>query len=558
MITYKISRSPEKLHTLCISMEFNCNENDELSIFLPTWRPGRYELTNYSENLENLQISKNANIIKLEKNKWKAQILTSGKTTISYEYYAHKMDAGNSWVDENQIYINFINLLLYIQDHENEEHKVVLELSPEYKLEGSLPNQSNTLTARSYYELIDSPLFASPSLTKHTYSIDNSTFDLVIYGEYFPNDAVIKDFVNFTKIQMELFDGFPAGNFKFLVQALPYRHYHGVEHKNSTVITIGPSTQLKNRNLYKEFLGVSSHELFHCWNVTRIKPKEFIPYDFSKECYYDTGYITEGLTTYYGDLMLVRSKVFSAAEYFQEVGNSIQRHLQNPGRHKQSLLESSIDLWVDGYKNQAPFRGVSIYTKGMLCALILDLKIIIKSNGKLSLDNVMRDLWQQFGDGNRGYSSIDYLNILEKYLEPDETKKYFNSFISGKTPIEDELFNLLKRIGIKVVKHVADNELERNFGFKTIQQSNQLVIKKIDPNSPINSSLHIDDVIKHCVLKKGDNSITCSLILIRNGEVTKMDLHSNNQTYFDSYQLVEGQNLGDEQEKLKKYWLFRE
>ena len=165
--------------------------------------------------------------------------------------------------------------------------------------------------AQDYAELVDSRLIASNQLHTHSYSVANAEFHLDVMGDWYPDDPVIEDFRKFTEYQLQFFGGsFPSDQFRFLIQALPYKHYHGVEHQNSTVITLGPASDLKDRSLYKELLGVSSHELFHCWNVTRIRPKEMVPYDFSREAYHSTGFITEGLTTYYGDWMLYRSGVF--------------------------------------------------------------------------------------------------------------------------------------------------------------------------------------------------------------------------------------------------------
>ena len=97
--------------------------------------------------------------------------------------------------------------------------------------------------------------------------------------------------------------GFPTEDYHFLYQFLPYQAYHGVEHYNSTVIALGPADQvIEDSGLYYEFLGVSSHELFHTWNIIRIRPQEMMPYDYTRENYFPTGFLAEGATTYYGDL----------------------------------------------------------------------------------------------------------------------------------------------------------------------------------------------------------------------------------------------------------------
>jgi predicted metalloprotease with PDZ domain len=120
-------------------------------------------------------------------------------------------------------------------------------------------------------------------------------------------------------------------------------------------------------------LGVSSHELFHAWNIIRIRPKEMLPYDFTKENYFRTCFVAEGCTTYYGDLFLKRAGVFSDETYIKELQVYMKRHFENCAHATQSLADSSFDLWLDGYEKGIPNRKVSVYHKGALVALVLDL-----------------------------------------------------------------------------------------------------------------------------------------------------------------------------------------
>ncbi len=125
---------------------------------------------------------------------------------------------------------------------------------------------------------------------------------------------------------------------------LPYKAYHGVEHQNSTVISIGPGADFMKKAIYDEVLGVSSHELFHTWNVKAIRPIEMQPYNYAKENHSPLGYVAEGVTTYYGDLMLYRSGVFTEEEFLKLLCQQIQRHLDNEARFNYSVAESSLGI----------------------------------------------------------------------------------------------------------------------------------------------------------------------------------------------------------------------
>ena len=233
-------------------------------------------------------------------------------------------------------------------------------------------------------------------------------------------------------------NGFPSEKFDFIIHSLPYRHYHGVEHQNSTVLVLGPNT-MENKEKYNlDLLGVASHELFHAWNVTRIRPTELMPYDYSKENYYETGFVTEGYTTYYGDLFLVRSGVFDETQYFTELNTIFKRHFENYGRHNLSLTDSSFDLWIDGYKKLLPSRKVSIYVKGATVALILDLTIRKHSSNKFSLDDIMTELWENFGKIEKGYSKQDVYDLIIKYAGP-QANAFIEKYYEGILPLENEL-----------------------------------------------------------------------------------------------------------------------
>lgn len=504
-----------------IKLQFKATQPTTLQ--LPSWRPGRYEIANYAQYIYPLTITKGESTLKkLTKDSW--QLEANGEVEISYQFYAARMDAGSSWLDEDQLYLNFINCIPKIETLEEDPIEISFSLPDDYRLVTSLKTNKHTLYSDNYAELVDSPVIASNSIKSLNYQVAATTFHVHIQGNWNPDETqLLTDFKKFTQTQIDFFGGaFPSSDYHFLIQALPYKHYHGVEHQNSTVITLGPDKDISSAELYKELLGVSSHELFHAWNVTRIRPKEMVPYDFSKETYHTTGFITEGLTTYYGDLMLYRSGVFTLDEYLNEVNNLLKRHFQNEGRNTSTLIESSMDLWLDGYKLGAPHRKVSIYNEGALCALLLDLKIISESNGTHSLQHVMRDLWREFGDTNRGYSADDYLNIINNYIDG---KAYLNNYIFGNTPIEPELKVLLSKVGFGLAKQESSDELERFYGLKTITRNDKKEIYLIANNSEAEKKLMVGDVIE----KQKNNTFS----IARKG-ISKI-IHLEKSNHYDWY-----------------------
>ena len=122
---------------------------------------------------------------------------------------------------------------------------------------------------------------------------------------------------------------------------------------------------------YNSLLHICSHELYHTWNIKAIRPVEMFPYDYTKENYFRTGYVAEGVTTYMGDLMLHKAKVTTWEEFKKTQNQNLERHLMNYGRMNLSVADSGFDSWLDGYKLGSPNRKVSIYADGALCMLCL-------------------------------------------------------------------------------------------------------------------------------------------------------------------------------------------
>src|SRR5690606_6841481 len=263
---------------------------------------------------------------------------------------------------------------------------------------------------------------------------------------HFDIDALIQHFTNFSKAQIHAFGDFPADHYHFLFQLLPYSHYHGVEHQFSTVITLGPAAQLVNPSFMDRLMGVSSHELYHFWNVCRIRPIELLPYDFSKEAYIDSGVVAEGVTTYMGDLFLFKSGYLSLDDYLLKLEKLINREFEQFGWKNMSIAESSFDLWLDGYKPGIPNRKVSIYNRGALISLCLDLMLLDAGS---SLSEVMKMMWTSFGKKNTGYSLHGFQRFVGLALkDPIAAGQFFQEYIYGKKDLLPLLKAQFESLGI--------------------------------------------------------------------------------------------------------------
>ena len=197
---------------------------------------------------------------------------------MEYAYYASELNAGSSFLDDQQLYINPVNCFLFTdQEH---GYELTLDLPETWKIASSLNFQENRCEVANFDKLADSPFICSAKLQKESYEVNGYQFHIWFNNQTFIQwEKVLVDFEKFTRAQIQDFTEFPVKDFHFLIQTLPYAAYHGVEHLESTVITLGPNYDVFG-SLYKELLGVSSHELYHVWNVKSIRPAEMHPYNF--------------------------------------------------------------------------------------------------------------------------------------------------------------------------------------------------------------------------------------------------------------------------------------
>ncbi|MBP6409777.1 MAG: M61 family peptidase [Pseudarcicella sp.] len=491
-ITYKVTVDNFEQHIVLLEVCVRDLHESFVEFQLPAWRPGRYELQNFAKNVLDVQavgtISNNLLIQKKTKDLWFVEKDKSEDIIVSFRYYANLINAGSSYVDKSVCYFNFVNFAPYIVGFQEFDCELILSLPKDFKLACGLTFQKISSSNYSEYKsistwsrIVDSPLLASASLFCKTYSVDKSVFYVWFLGDYIPDwEKLLTDFRSFTQFQIDHIGAFPEADYHFINLILPVPHYHGVEHRNSTMIVMGPDKnhqQYDGKGLYQEILGISSHELFHAWNICKVRPKELLPYDFSKENYFNTGFVVEGITTYLGDLFLVHSGVFTVDEYLKELETTVRRHLENDDSASLSLLDSSFDLWLDGYSQAVPNRRVSIYQKGALVALMLDLKIRSKFDHQRSIYTVMKQMVLRFGDLKSGYTYADFIQIAEQVYEEDLIL-FFDKFVAGSFPILDDLKKCFAVIGIQLQL----NE-EQRFSLQVLDSNHSELIKWLNVKS---------------------------------------------------------------------------
>lgn len=462
---YRLSADPVLPHYIAVEARLTDVAASEVDLQLPVWRPGRYELQNFAKNIQRFTVVDRRGqplpFRKITKDRWRVQTNGATELTALYNYYAllptpNQLNAGSSFISDTLLYVNPVNLCLYAEGRIDEPCTLELDIPANWMVGCGLKQESSLRwTATDFYELVDCPLIATPVMQHIEYEVRDVQFHVWIQGGRrtdgdlcFDPNRLVDDFSRFSERQIALFGEFPERDYHFLTIVLPVAHYHGVEHRNSTVLVLGPNDE--GEGLYIDLLGVASHELFHAWNIIRIRPTELLPYDFTRENYFETCFVAEGVTTYYGDLLLRQSGVFGDEAYLKELQVLLKRHFENNGRAFQSLIESSWDLWLDGYEKGVPGRKVSVYHKGAIAALILDLHIRRLTDHARSLDDVMRRMWEGFGRPLLGYTLADYRAATEA-VAGESLDWYYDLCIFGNHTLESTLNDYLGWVGLRMI-----------------------------------------------------------------------------------------------------------
>ena len=489
MIHYLFYQKNPASHYVYIDLTIDAISNDITELALAAWRPGRYELGNFSKNIKRVDAFNENNealsYTKTTKDIWQINTKNCKQLKVTYSYYAAELNAGACFADTQQLYINPVHCCMQVVGKANEECIVELQIPQNYKIATSLPVTKNTLHAQNYEELVDSPFIASADIQTFSYIVNQTTFYLHFNGICKPNlKLYTKDFSAFTQKMIDFWGDCPVNEYHFLFQILTHKFYHGVEHQKNTVVAIGPGYAINSNDTYEDVLGVSCHELFHCWNIKFIRPTEMLPYNYSKENYARTGYVYEGFTTYYGDKLLLSSSVFSLEQYFKTLEERLTKHFHNYGRYNLSVADSSWDNWLDGYVPGVPYRKTSIYDEGSLIAFMLDIKILEATQNKKSLRDVCVLLYQRFGKPHKGYTEQDIINLVNEVAEKDFTT-FFTDYVYTPNDYEKPLQQCFNYLGIEFSKdnnpHTADNY----FGFKvTSDLHHSAKVTLVAPYSP--------------------------------------------------------------------------
>ena len=393
-------------------------------VSLPTWIPGSYMIREFSKNIVTITAEDDAGSVKLtmlDKQTWKAAPCT-GVLRITTVIYAWDLSVRCAHLDQSHGYFNGTSVFLNAHGHAHKPHQVCIHpptdpLCADWRVATTLQAidengqrrigedahlEFGYFAATDYDDLIDHPVEMG-TFNLLRFVARGIPHEIALTGVYSCDEQrLIEDLQLICETEIDFFGELPAME-RYLFQIMIVgAGYGGLEHRSSTSLLVTrdslPSTQMtKATEKYIRFLGLCSHEYFHTWNVKQIKPASFFPYDLSKENHTSLLWVFEGWTSYYDDLLLLRCGLINLEQYLKLLGKTITRVRKGHAADRQSLNDSSWTTWTKFYRQDenAVNSVVSYYAKGALAALALDMHLRQHSN--ITLDTVMKALWQRYG-----------------------------------------------------------------------------------------------------------------------------------------------------------------
>ena len=448
-IRYEVSLAHPEQHLFHVKMEVP-DVQGEVKLQMAAWN-ALYEIRDFSSHVQQVQALVNgqpARIAKLDKLTW----LIQGTGTISVRYDTFWDDIGpfNTQLNSEHAFINPAMILLYVADRRSEKSAIVLQDLPAdwsvasattMSILQSGANRVALFEAPTFDALADGPIEASHFEEFLIHDV-SPPVRVVIHGENYKRHEVEAALRKIVLYETKMMEGAPYPNYTFI--------FHigkpagggggGMEHANSTAIYVPSGEYLSN---------VSAHEFFHLWNVKRIRPASLEPVDYTHEMYTRALWFAEGVTNTYGSYALVRSGIWNHQQFYQDLSAQITELETRPAERWQSAEQSSLDTWLEKYAlyNQ-PQRSVSYYTKGQVLGVLLDILIRDRTDNQHSLDDVLRNMNQDFARSGKFYrDSLDVRLTAEK-LAGGSLDDFFNNYVGGAQALP--YAELLSRAGLAV------------------------------------------------------------------------------------------------------------
>lgn len=517
-VTYhlKMSRPVSHLFEVTIEVELgNDGTAKSLDFQMPKWSPGRYAVFDFAKNVQEVSARlacpagldctlASPRTMRVDDQTWRVDLphvkLPEKQQTLFFNYkvFGNDLSGTFSQLDSRHANFNGGSIFMYVVNHKPDPVKLMIDPPAGWRIVNGRMDKSDQREWQfpNYDIMIDTPTEIAPDWTDAEFQVDGKGYHVVVHSfgsEGGKRDNLVRDIEKIVRAETAMWGPPEFDSYTFLIHFAADDHSgDGMEHLTSTQIIL-PGT-LAEEGVYGSTLDTVAHEFFHVWNVKRLRPLELGPWDFTRPLNTRGLWIAEGITNYYGHLMRRRAGLWDDTAFLRLESQTITGIENAPGSHLMSAEDSSLSA---PFLDDAPHAqqtnldntSISYYPKGELIGLVLDLMIRGKTDGKASLDDVMRRMYEEFYLKSpnasyylrgRGYTTEDFERVASE-VGGFDLHGFFELYVRGVTVLPyDEALGF---VGLSLVREQARQPF--NGGIRIDwEDKGSLTIGVVHPNSP--------------------------------------------------------------------------
>lgn len=485
-ISYTVSMPKPATHLLEVEMRLSWAQMpDKAELKMPVWTPGSYLVREYARHVQDFGVKDSAGKSltwnKINKNTWQVDSKGAEELVVTYRVYSNELTVRTNELNDEHAFWNNAALLLFPKGQLKAPSTVKVVPFGDWKVATGLPKvagQDNTFRAPDFDVLYDSP-FEVSNFKEISFTVQGKPHRYVITGEgNYDLKALARDSAKIFEEGYKIFGELPYDDYTIIVNL---RGGGGLEHLNSTALQWN-RFGFKPAARYRAFLGLVAHEVFHLWNVKRIRPDSLGPFDYENENYTKLLWVAEGMTAYYEGILLRRAGLMSDKEVLGARAGIITALQARPGRFETSLEEASMDAWIKYYRQDenAVNNQISYYDKGELVNMMLDLTIRAASNGTRSSDDVLRHLYNDFYKKGRNFTPEDFQKAAEAAAGKG-LDDFFAKYVRGEADIDYDA--ILNPFGLRVSVS-QPGKGKAYIGADTAEENGRLNIRGVTAGTP--------------------------------------------------------------------------
>lgn len=480
-ISYELSMSNPASHLFEVKMTIETSiPESKIDLQMPRWSPGRYAVVDFAKGVQEVRVSTGcpANVIdclsaklpveRVDTQTWRINPKKNKKIEVTYKVFANNLSGTFSQLDERHANYNGGTIFMYVVDHKPDPVSLKINPPNNWKIINGRMTRDNQRDWNfdNYDILIDTPTEIAPDWTVDEFRVDGKLYRVMVHSfgdEGGKRPQFVKDVEKIVRAETSMMPAPDYDSYTFIFHFAPKNETggDGMEHLTSTQII--ETDTLASKDGYEDGLSTAAHEFFHVWNVKRLRPVGLGPWDFTKPVNTQGLFIAEGFTNYYGKMHLQRGGIWTDKDLIESYSRTISLIENSPGSKLTSAVEASLiapflDRATRVQNTNIANTTVSYYPKGELVGLTLDLMIRKRSNGKKSLDDVMRTAYNEFYVKSpkntyylkgRGYTVEDFERVVSQ-VTGTNMKDFFDKYVRDvQVPPYDEG---LEFVGLKLTR----------------------------------------------------------------------------------------------------------